>query len=170
MAFPFVFHLFSTILWSRRYKHKEIKSSCNHDYKAGLSYYGDKAKPKAFAARFASPDRSEVLSVVIRPSNQLKINFLEAKDITDLGTLKEAAKIFVPGGANLYTARTIKVKEDESLRTYYFYEFGVDAQHVALVAAVNSGKAYIAGAAAPQTKWEDDGIKLRSAAISLSII
>ncbi|KAG1331730.1 Hexose transporter HXT15 [Cocos nucifera] len=110
------------------------------DYKSGLSYYGDKAKPKTFAARFASPDRSEVLSVVIRPSNQLKITFLEAKDITDLGTLKEAAKIFVPGSANLYSARTIKVKEDESLRTYYFYEFGVDAQHVALVATVNSGK------------------------------
>ncbi|XP_073116885.1 uncharacterized protein [Elaeis guineensis] len=110
------------------------------DYKAGLSYYGDKAKPKTFAARFASPDRSEVLSVVIRPSNQLKITFLEAKDITDLGTLKQAAKIFVPGGANLYSARTIKVKEDEGLRIYYFYEFGVDAQHVALVATINSGK------------------------------
>lgn len=25
-------------------------------------------------------------------------------------------------------------------RTYYFYEFGRDEQHVALVAAVNSGK------------------------------
>ncbi|XP_075086918.1 uncharacterized protein LOC107811196 isoform X2 [Nicotiana tabacum] len=66
------------------------------DYNAGLSLYGDKAKPKKFAARFASSDRSEVLSVVIRPSNQLKITFLEAKDITDLGSLKEAAKIFVP--------------------------------------------------------------------------
>ncbi|XP_020087030.1 uncharacterized protein LOC109709283 isoform X4 [Ananas comosus] len=84
--------------------------------------------------------RIEVLSVVIRPSNQLKITFLEAKDITDLGSLKEAAKIFVPGGANLYSARTIKIKDDESLRTYYFYEFGIDTQHVALVAAVNNGK------------------------------
>ncbi|CAL5427095.1 unnamed protein product [Camellia sinensis] len=64
------------------------------DYNAGLSLYGDKAKPKTFAARFASSDGSEVLSVVIRPSNQLKITFLEAKDITDLGSLKDAAKIF----------------------------------------------------------------------------
>ncbi|KAL6989628.1 hypothetical protein U1Q18_015379 [Sarracenia purpurea var. burkii] len=83
------------------------------DYNAGLSLYGDKAKPKTFAARFASVDGSEVVSVVVRPSNQLKITFLEAKDITALGTLKEAAKIFVPGGSTLYSARSIKIKEDE---------------------------------------------------------
>ncbi|KAG6701491.1 hypothetical protein I3842_08G167600 [Carya illinoinensis] len=140
------------------------------DYTAGLSLYGDKAKPKAFAARFSSPDGSEVLSVVIRPTNQLKITFLEAKDITDLGSLKEAAKIFVPGGANLYSARTLKIKEEEGLRTYYYYEFGRDEQHVALVAAVNSGKAIIAGATAPQSKWDDDGVRLRSAAISLTVL
>lgn len=86
------------------------------DYNAGLSLYGDKAKPKTFAARFASSDGSEVLSVVIRPSNQLKITFLEAKDITDLGSLKDAAKIFVPGGSTLYSARSIKIKEDEGFR------------------------------------------------------
>ncbi|XP_059648555.1 uncharacterized protein LOC132294650 [Cornus florida] len=140
------------------------------DYSAGLSLYGDKAKPKTFAARFASSDGSEVLSVVVRPSNQLKITFLEAKDITDLGSLKEAAKIFVPGGSTLYSARTIKIKEDEGFRTYYFYEFGRDEQHVALLAAVNSGKAFIAGATAPQSKWDDDGVKLRSAAVSLTIL
>ncbi|XP_010278982.1 PREDICTED: uncharacterized protein LOC104613002 [Nelumbo nucifera] len=140
------------------------------DFSAGLSLYGDKAKPKTFGARFASPDGSEVLSVVTRPTNQLKITFLEAKDITDLGSLKEAANIFVPGGATLYSARTIKIKEDEGLRTYYFYEFGIDEQHVALVAAVNSGKTFIAGATAPQSKWEEDGLKLRSAAISMSVL
>ncbi|KAJ0977578.1 hypothetical protein J5N97_013052 [Dioscorea zingiberensis] len=140
------------------------------DFSAGLSLYGDKVKPKTFAARFASPDGSEVVSVVIKPSNQLKITFLEAKDIKDLGSLKEAAKIFVPRGANLYSARTIKIREDETIRSYYFYEFGVDDQHVALVAAVNNGKTYIAGATAPQLKWENDGVKLRSAAISLSVL
>ncbi|PSS10158.1 Oxygen-evolving enhancer protein like [Actinidia chinensis var. chinensis] len=140
------------------------------DYNAGLSLYGDKAKPKTFAARFASSDGSEVVSVVIRPSNQLKITFLEAKDITDFGSLKEAARIFVPGGSTLYSARTIKIKEDEGFRTYYFYEFGRDEQHVALVAAVNSGKAFIAGATAPQSKWGDDGVKLRSAAVSLTVL
>ncbi|CDP17967.1 unnamed protein product [Coffea canephora] len=94
----------------------------------------------------------------------------QAKDVTDLGSIKEAAKIFVPGGATLYSARTIKIKEDEGFRTYYFYEFGRDEQHVALVAAVNSGKAIIAGATAPQYKWNDDGVKLRSAAVSLTVL
>ncbi|XP_015083257.1 uncharacterized protein LOC107026700 [Solanum pennellii] len=140
------------------------------DYNAGLSLYGDKAKPKKFAARFASSDGSEVLSVIIRPSNQLKITFLEAKDITDLGSLKEAAKIFVPAGSTLYSVRTIKIKEDEGFRTYYFYEFVRDEQHVALVAAVNSGKAVIAGATAPESKWAEDGLKLRSAAVSMTIL
>uniref|UniRef100_A0A0F7CYL7 Photosystem II reaction center PsbP family protein n=1 Tax=Pelargonium fulgidum TaxID=73198 RepID=A0A0F7CYL7_9ROSI len=140
------------------------------DYDAGLSLYGDKAKPKMFAARFASPDGSEIVNVLIRPTNQLKITFLEAQDITDLGSLKEAARIFVPGGANIYTARKIKIKEDEGFRTYYFYEFGDDEQHAALVAAVNGGKAYIAGATAPQSKWDSDGVKLRSAAISLAVL
>lgn len=140
------------------------------DYNAGLSLYGDKAKPKKFAARFASSDGSEVLSVIIRPSNQLKITFLEAKDITDLGSLKEAAKIFVPAGSTLYSVRTIKIKEDEGFRTYYFYEFVRNEQHVALVAGVNSGKAVIAGATAPESKWAEDGLKLRSAAVSMTIL
>ncbi|XP_038877737.1 uncharacterized protein LOC120069965 [Benincasa hispida] len=140
------------------------------DYSAGLSLYGDKAKTKTFAARFGSPDGSEVLSVVTRPTNQLKITFLEAKDITDIGSLREAAKIFVPGGSTLFSARTFKIKEDEGFRTYYFYEFGKDEQHVALVATVNSGQVFVAGATAPLSKWDEDGIKLRSAAISLTVL
>nr|AJS13464.1 PPD8 [Erycina pusilla] len=140
------------------------------DFSAGQTFYGDKAKPKTFAARFASLDRSEVLSVVVRPSNQLKITFLEAKDITDIGSLKASAKIFVPGGANLYAARTYRIKEEEALRTYYFYEFEIDGQHVVLTAGLDSGKAYIAGASAPEAKWKDDAIKLRSAALSLTVL
>ncbi|PWA71823.1 mog1/PsbP/DUF1795-like photosystem II reaction center PsbP family protein [Artemisia annua] len=140
------------------------------DYNAGLSLYGDKAKPKTFAARFATPDGSEVVSVVLRPTNQLKITFLEAKDVSDFGTLKEARKIFVPGGTNLYSARAIKIKEDEGYRTYYFYEFGNDDQHAAVVAAVNRGKTIIAGVIAPESKWVDDGVKLRSAAVSLTVL
>ncbi|TYI57768.1 hypothetical protein E1A91_D11G305000v1 [Gossypium mustelinum] len=140
------------------------------DFNAGASLYGDKAKPRPFAARFASTDGSEVLSVVVRPTNQLKITFLEAQEITDLGSIKEAAKIFVPGGATLYNARTIKIKEDEGFKTYYFYEFERDDQHIALMATVSSGKAIISGATAPCSKWDDDGVKLRSAAISLTAL
>ncbi|KAH0469563.1 hypothetical protein IEQ34_001121 [Dendrobium chrysotoxum] len=123
-----------------------------------------------FLKRGGKGTRSEVLSVVIRPSNQLKITFLEAKDITDIGSLKASAKIFVPGGANLYAARTYRIKEEEALRTYYFYEFEIGGQHVALAVGLDNGKAYIAGAAAPQIKWKDDGIKLRSAALSLTVL
>ncbi|KAG2244045.1 hypothetical protein Bca52824_094114 [Brassica carinata] len=140
------------------------------DYSAGLSLYGDKAKPKTFAARFASPDGSEVVSVVIRPSNSLKITFLEAKDISELGSLKEAARIFVPGAATIFSARTIKVKEEEGFRNYYLYEFGRDEERIALVAAVNRGRVFIAGAAAPESKWKEDELKLRSAAISLTVL
>ncbi|KAM0894140.1 hypothetical protein ACQ4PT_024662 [Festuca glaucescens] len=140
------------------------------DFSAPMTYYGDKAKIRAYAARFASPDRSELVSVVIKPSNQLKITFLEAKDITELGTLKEASKLFVPGGAKIYSARAIKVKDQEDIRTYYFYEFRFDKQHVALMTTVDSGKTYIAAATAPETRWEADGVKLRSAAVSLSLV
>ncbi|XP_031736895.1 uncharacterized protein LOC101214471 isoform X2 [Cucumis sativus] len=94
----------------------------------------------------------------------------EAKDITDIGSLREAAKIFVPGGSTLFSARTFKIKEDEGFRTYYFYEFGKNEQHVALVATVNSGQVFVAGATAPLSKWDEDGIKLRSAAISLTVL
>lgn len=72
------------------------------------------------------------------------------------------------GGAKIYSARTIKVKDQEGIRlflsifkgilqkamasvvkllyeiifcrTYYFYEFRFDRQHVALMATVDSGK------------------------------
>ncbi|KAJ1387466.1 Mog1/PsbP, alpha/beta/alpha sandwich [Sesbania bispinosa] len=50
------------------------------------------------------------------------------------------------GGATLYSARSIKIKEDDGFRTYYLYEFGRDEQHFALVAGVSSGKAIVAAA------------------------
>lgn len=34
---------------------------------------------------------------------------------------------------------------------------------------VVDGQTYIAGATAPETNWGDDGVKLRSAAVSLSV-
>ncbi|RZC53304.1 hypothetical protein C5167_012176 [Papaver somniferum] len=140
------------------------------DYNAGMSLYGDKAKTKTYAARFESSDGYEVVSVLTRATNSLKITFLEAKDISDLGSLKTVARIFVPGGATLYSARIIKIKEEEGIRNYYFYEYGLEYQHFAVVVAVSGGKAYIAGASAPESRWEEDGVKLRSAAISLSLL
>ncbi|KAI3850785.1 hypothetical protein MKW98_030845 [Papaver atlanticum] len=68
------------------------------DYNAGMSLYGDKAETKIYAARFESSDGYEVVSVLTRATNSLKITFLEAKDISDLGSLETVARIFVPGG------------------------------------------------------------------------
>eukprot|EP00252_Welwitschia_mirabilis_P008910 TRINITY_DN21160_c0_g1_i1.p1 TRINITY_DN21160_c0_g1~~TRINITY_DN21160_c0_g1_i1.p1 ORF type:complete len:288 (-),score=57.94 TRINITY_DN21160_c0_g1_i1:123-986(-) len=133
------------------------------------SLYGQRAKPRTFAARFASPDGSEVLSVVIKPSSAVKITFLEARDISDLGSLRDAVKLFVPGGATVHAARTIKAVNSETPRTYYYYEFSAKDEHVALEASVSRGKVFVVGATSPQSKWEKDGAKLRSAALSFSL-
>lgn len=142
------------------------------DYTAGLSLYGERAKEKPFAARFASSDRSEVLSVVIRQASQLKLTFFATKDITDLGSLRDAASIFVPVGAKLYVARTIKEADAdaESDRTYYYYEFSTAENYVAMEAAASSGKVFVVGVTAPKLKWMDDGRKLRLAASSFSLL
>lgn len=132
--------------------------------------YGNKAKPKTFEARFASPDRSEVLSVVTRQSSQLKLSFLAVKDVTDLGSLKEAADIFVPLGAKLYVARTIKTSEEDLNRTYYYYEFATGDNYIALEAGASSGQVFVLGVTAPKRKWKDDSRKLRLAASSFSLL
>eukprot|EP00249_Psilotum_nudum_P000315 c11405_g1_i1 orf=511-1359(-) len=136
-------------------------------FSSGSSLYGERAKPKSFVARFASPDRSEILSVVIRPASQLKLSFFETKDITDIGSIKEAANIFVPAGAKLCVAHTIK--SADSPRTYYFFEFLSQQTHIAMEAAASGGKVFVVGAIAPQSKWKDDGKMLRSAAFSFSV-
>ncbi|KAI5071715.1 hypothetical protein GOP47_0013966 [Adiantum capillus-veneris] len=125
------------------------------------SLYGNKAKPKMFEARFASPDRSEVLSVVVRQSAQLKLTFLAVKDVTDLGSLRDSAKIFVPAGAKLFAARTIKSTDENPNRTYYYYEFASGGNYVALEAGASGGQVYVLGVTAPKDKWKDDYRKLR---------
>ncbi|RZC73431.1 hypothetical protein C5167_048909 [Papaver somniferum] len=47
------------------------------DYNVGMSLYGDKAKTKTYAARFKSYDGYEVVSVLTRATNSLKVTFLE---------------------------------------------------------------------------------------------
>eukprot|EP00250_Pteridium_aquilinum_P008463 c17966_g1_i1 orf=302-1060(-) len=136
----------------------------------GGPLYGNKAKPQTFAARFASSDRSEVLSVVIRQSSQLKLTFLAVKDVTDLGSLREASNIFVPVGAKLYAARAIKTSEEDMDRTYYYYEFATGDNYIALEAGASSGQVYVLGVTAPKRKWKDDSRKLRLAASSFSLL
>ncbi|KAG0583807.1 hypothetical protein KC19_3G164900 [Ceratodon purpureus] len=48
---------------------------------SGNSLYGERAKEKTFLARFASPDRKEVLSVIARNSTQLKLSFLQVDNL-----------------------------------------------------------------------------------------
>ncbi|KAG4395499.1 hypothetical protein AAZX31_20G217800 [Glycine max] len=120
--------------------HQSLRISWNLRISMLDSLFMGTRQRQTFSARFASSDGSEILSVVTRPANQLKITFLQAQNITDLGSLKEAAKIFVPGGSKIYSARSIKIKEDEGFTTYYFYEFGRDNQHVALMTGISSGK------------------------------
>lgn len=141
------------------------------DFSAGMNLYGDRAKEKEVVARFVSSDGLAVLNVITRVTSQLKLTFLEAQDITGLASLKDAAKLFIPGGSKVYSARSIKIKEAAGgFRTYYFYEFGKDDLHLAVMAGVRGGKVIIAGATAPQSKWDTDGVTLRSAAISLTIL
>ncbi|MCO5573300.1 hypothetical protein L7F22_027069, partial [Adiantum nelumboides] len=132
--------------------------------------YGNKAKQKTFEARFASPDRSEVLSVVVRQSAQLKLSFLAVKDVTDLGSLRESAKLFVPAGAKLFAARVVKATEQNPNRTYYYYEFATGGNYVALEAGASGGQVYVLGVTAPKDKWKDDYKKLRLAALSFSVL
>ncbi|GAU46235.1 hypothetical protein TSUD_34200 [Trifolium subterraneum] len=135
------------------------------DFSAGMNLYGDRAKEKEVVARFVSSDGYAVLNVITRPSSQLKITFLEF-----LITVSHFAHDVHAGGSTVYSARSIKIKEESGFRTYYFYEFGKDDLHLALTAGARGGKVVIAGATAPQSKWDTDGVKLRSAVISLTIL
>lgn len=136
----------------------------------GTSLYGERAKEKPFAARFASPDRQEVLSVVIRQASQLRLSFFETKDISDFGSLKEVAGIFVPAGSKILSARIMNSADTQVPRKYYLYEFVSKDKRVAMSAAAAAGRVYVVGAMAPQSRWKDVGITLRSAAASFSIL
>ncbi|BBN16384.1 hypothetical protein MPTK1_7g05810 [Marchantia polymorpha subsp. ruderalis] len=130
------------------------------------SLYGERAKDRPFAARFASPDRDEILSVVIKPASQMQLSFYQAMDIKDFGSIKEAAPKFVPGGSKLVAARIINSTKSRVPRTYYLYEFVARDKHVAMSAGVAGGRVFVMGATAPESKWKDAGNKLRLAASS----
>ncbi|KAL3682024.1 hypothetical protein R1sor_000046 [Riccia sorocarpa] len=136
------------------------------DEEALNSLYGERAKDRPFAARFASPDGDEVLSVVIKPASQMRLSFFEAMDVKDFGTIREAAPKFVPGGAKLVAAKIINSTKSRVPRTYYMYEFLAKDKHVALSAGVAGGRVFVLGATVPESKWKEAGDKMRSAALS----
>ncbi|KAI3962776.1 hypothetical protein MKW98_029935 [Papaver atlanticum] len=101
---------------------------------------------------------------------QLVLNLLMGQRYLRLGFIRNSRKNLRARWGTLYFARIIKIKEEEGIRNYYFYEYGLEYQHFAVVVAVSRGKAYIAGASAPESRWEEDGVKHHSAAISLSLL
>ncbi|EFJ34512.1 hypothetical protein SELMODRAFT_405914 [Selaginella moellendorffii] len=129
--------------------------------------YGNRAKPKVFAARFASRDGEEFVSVVIRRASQLKATFFEAKSITDLGKVDDIAKLFLPVGARLTAASSVT---SEAQRVYYLYEYLAGSKHVIVSAAAQSGRIFVAAATAPQSRWKKDGRFLSSAAASFYLL
>ncbi|XP_024388666.1 uncharacterized protein [Physcomitrium patens] len=137
---------------------------------SGSSLYGERAKERPFAARFASPDRKEVLSVVVRNASQLKLSFYETQDITEFGTLEEAAKMFVPAGSKIVAAAALKPTDSRIPRTYYLYEFlAKNDKRVAMSAAAAGGRVFVFGAMAPNSRWNEVGSKMRTAAVNFSL-
>eukprot|EP00850_Spirogloea_muscicola_P001346 SM000005S17143 [mRNA] locus=s5:429856:431258:+ [translate_table: standard] len=136
-----------------------------------------------FSARFASADKQEVLSVLIRNTPTLRLSFFEVKDVTQLGELQEAAKFLLPTGAKVVSSRLAEQND----KKYYLYEFRARGKRVAMSVAVNKGKVlnhlsptslhfkflcmvYVFGATAPEERWQTDAGLLRAATQQFAII
>eukprot|EP00271_Cylindrocystis_brebissonii_P009652 TRINITY_DN2469_c0_g1_i2.p1 TRINITY_DN2469_c0_g1~~TRINITY_DN2469_c0_g1_i2.p1 ORF type:complete len:381 (-),score=57.30 TRINITY_DN2469_c0_g1_i2:96-1238(-) len=128
-------------------------------------------KPKSpFVARFASPDREEVLSVVSRPTNGLRLSFFEVKDVSDLGPIDEAASVFIPPGARLLATRQYVLTPDRVPRTHYLFEFVSQGMHVAMNAVIAKGQVYVLGATTAEERWSSAAGRMRTAAKAFSLV
>eukprot|EP00850_Spirogloea_muscicola_P001280 SM000004S15150 [mRNA] locus=s4:1606133:1607564:+ [translate_table: standard] len=119
-----------------------------------------------FSARYASADKQEVLSVLIRNTPTLRLSFFEVKDVTQLGELQEAAKFLLPTGAKVVSSRLAEQND----KKYYLYEFRARGKRVAMSVAVNKGKVYVFGATAPEERWQTDAGLLRAATQQFAIV
>ncbi|GAQ79660.1 hypothetical protein KFL_000350160 [Klebsormidium nitens] len=146
-----------------------------------------KAANRPYAARFASADQAEVITVVIRDASTLRLSFLQTKDISDLGSLDKAAQLLLPPGAKILKSRVVTQEVDrgqelekvvKSLpvdidtklkRNYYQYEFYARGQQVALAAAAQNGKIYVVGATVPTKRWKDLAKQMRTIANSFEL-
>lgn len=134
------------------------------------STLGDGKPQSPFVARFASPDRQEVLSVVVRPTTSLKLSFFEVKDVTDFGSITEASKILLPPGARVLASRQYSNTPEKVARNYYLYEFIAQGMHVALGAAVAKGQVYVVGATTPEEQWRAAASRLRTSVKAFSLV
>lgn len=114
------------------------------------------------------------ISVSIRGANTLKLTFLQIKDVTEFGDVKEAAPLFIPPGCNLISA-TSRVESQlngagEPLnKAYYTYDFEYGAARILLTAAVDGGNVVLLGATATKETWEAAESGFRRAAATFKV-
>lgn len=130
----------------------------------------DGSKRSPIMAQFASADRKELITLVVRPTTAIKLSFFEIKDVTDFGGIQEAAEVFLPPGTKPVATRQFTATPDQVPRTYYLYEFVASGKHVALSASVAKGKVYVLGAAADESAWRPAAGRLRAVAGAFSLV
>lgn len=130
----------------------------------------DGSKQSPIIAQFASSDRRELITLVVRPTTAVQLSFFEIRDVTDFGGIQEAAKVFLPPGTKPLATRQFTATPDQVPRTYYLYEFVANGKHVALSASVAKGKVYVLGAAADESAWRPAAGRLRAAAGAFSLV
>eukprot|EP00270_Netrium_digitus_P011578 TRINITY_DN369_c0_g1_i6.p1 TRINITY_DN369_c0_g1~~TRINITY_DN369_c0_g1_i6.p1 ORF type:complete len:126 (+),score=25.12 TRINITY_DN369_c0_g1_i6:111-488(+) len=96
---------------------------------------------------------------------------LQVQDVSDFGSLKEAASLLLPGSSRIISMRSFQSSAaTRNPRTYYLYEFEKKGKRVAMSAAVSNGNIYVLGAAAPGSRWREAATRLRAVARSFLLL
>ncbi|KAG2498419.1 hypothetical protein HYH03_003677 [Edaphochlamys debaryana] len=141
---------------------------------------GPAPEPSPIRARFDSPDGSAVVSVLVRPASAIKQMVLQVTDVTQLGTLEEAAKLLLPKGSRVVKGSVLQVNRPPKEtpagpvelppKTYYRYEFTLNGLHVAMNISAQRGRVYVAGCSvADGALWAKYGPALRASAESFRL-
>eukprot|EP00899_Mesostigma_viride_P012413 jgi/Mesvir1/21172/Mv13906-RA.1 len=131
-----------------------------------------------FDANFASPDRSQAVTVLKLDSQVVQLSFMQKTDIADFGNPAQVAAVILPAAYNLVSVRTVP-KEDyrdekgrpKSVlgnRTYYIYEVLSNGQYIVLSTAAAKGYIYVLAAKTSETN-EGARETLRKAAESFRV-
>eukprot|EP00897_Mesotaenium_endlicherianum_P007281 jgi/Mesen1/6581/ME000336S05805 len=91
-------------------------------------------------------------------------------DVSQFGSIQEAASVLVPAGAKLLATREYTATPRRVERTYYLYEFVAQGVHVAMSCVAAKGKIYVLGATAPEGSWRAAAGRLRAAAGAFSLV
>lgn len=104
-----------------------------------LPGFGPAPPPNPMKGRWASP--AAVVSVGVRKAAELRPTFLQTNDVTQFGSLDEAASLLVPPGAHVTTSA------DEEVDLRHYYSYGFEARNGAagcLTATARAGRVLIA--------------------------